>query len=117
MSRERQKVSDNWPAARREEVKPRLFVSRDGHERGSGERNPEIRHGRDGGNLQTSDILRRCKAPPPLSMTNFQPAEPPCADPHARWCGRGRAVRPPSIPIRSEPLISPDRRHPDLKVE
>jgi hypothetical protein len=26
-------------------------------------------------------------------------AEPPCADPHARWCGRGRAVRLPPIPI------------------
>src|ERR1044072_1597959 len=28
-----------------------------------------------------------------------QLAEPPCAEPHARWCGRGRAVRLPPIPI------------------
>jgi hypothetical protein len=26
-------------------------------------------------------------------------AEPPCADPHARWCGRGVAARLPPIPI------------------
>src|SRR6185312_7604867 len=24
-----------------------------------------------------------------------QPAEPPDADPHVRWCGRGEAARPP----------------------
>jgi hypothetical protein len=29
-----------------------------------------------------------------------QPAEPPDADPHVRWCGRGEAVRLPPIPIR-----------------
>jgi RNA-directed DNA polymerase len=28
-----------------------------------------------------------------------QPAEPPDADPHVRWCGRGGAVRLPPIPI------------------
>ena len=28
-----------------------------------------------------------------------QPAEPPDADPHVRWCGRGEAARLPPIPI------------------
>ncbi len=28
-----------------------------------------------------------------------EPAEPPDADPHVRWCGRGGAVRLPPIPI------------------
>ena len=27
------------------------------------------------------------------------PAEPPCTDPYARWCGRGGAARPPPIPV------------------
>jgi hypothetical protein len=26
--------------------------------------------------------------------------EPPDADPHVLWCGRGRAVRPSPIPIK-----------------
>src|SRR4051794_37386727 len=29
-----------------------------------------------------------------------QPAEPPYADPHVRWCGRCGAAKPPPIPIR-----------------
>src|SRR5947208_16196615 len=39
-------------------------------------------------------------------------AEPPCADPHARWCGRGRAVRLPPIPIEGAraPRPAPRRR-------
>ena len=32
-----------------------------------------------------------------------QPAEPPDADPHVRWCGRGGAVRLPPIPILRMP--------------
>jgi hypothetical protein len=31
--------------------------------------------------------------------------EPPDADPHVRWCGRGGAVRPPPIPI--DAILSP----------
>ena len=30
---------------------------------------------------------------------NVHPAEPPCTDPYARWCGRGGAARLPPIPI------------------
>jgi len=33
-----------------------------------------------------------------------QPAEPPDADPHVRWCGRGVVARLPSIPIPVCPL-------------
>ena len=43
---------------------------------------------------------------PPVSSTqainawgDTQPTEPPCTDPYARWCGRGRAARPAPIPI------------------
>jgi len=33
-----------------------------------------------------------------------QPAEPPYADPHVRWCGRGGRVIVPPIPMpRFEP--------------
>ncbi len=32
-----------------------------------------------------------------------QPAEPPDADPHVRWCGRGGAVRLSPIPIKTVP--------------
>jgi len=37
---------------------------------------------------------------PAETEVTAQPAEPPCADPHAWWCGRGGAVRPPPIPMR-----------------
>src|SRR5271154_3108804 len=35
----------------------------------------------------------------PRAQQTDQSAEPPCTDPYARWCGRGGAVRLPSIPI------------------
>jgi len=43
--------------------------------------------------------------------TNLQPlpaqvTEPPYADPHVRWCGRGGAARLPPIPIASTPPIA-----------
>src|SRR6202011_2035216 len=34
-----------------------------------------------------------------VAGVNAQPAEPPCTDPYARWCGRGGAARLPPIPI------------------
>ena len=45
-----------------------------------------------------------------------QPAEPPDADPHVRWCGRGEAARLPPIPIcasriRSSAHQSASARH------
>jgi hypothetical protein len=48
--------------------------------------------------------LGAAKPPSAKSETNFRPslaqvAEPPYADPHVRWCGRGGAVRLPPIPI------------------
>ena len=36
-----------------------------------------------------------------------QPAEPPYADPHVRWCGRGGAARLPPIPIGRSRLGEP----------
>jgi len=33
------------------------------------------------------------------SLTQAQLAEPPYADPHVRWCGRGEQVTAPPIPI------------------
>jgi len=36
--------------------------------------------------------------------------EPPCTDPYARWCGRGRAARPAPIPIRGVARVF--ERHP-----
>src|SRR2546425_11700846 len=34
-----------------------------------------------------------------------QPAEPPYADPHVRWCGRGGQATVPPIPIGDEPCV------------
>src|SRR5512145_1541527 len=52
-------------------------------------------------------------AKPPLakSEANLRPSpaqvtEPPYADPHVRWCGRGGAARLPPIPIRRRGLLS-----------
>ena len=49
--------------------------------------------------------LGAAKPPSAKSETNPQPspaqvAEPPYADPHVRWCGRGGAARLPPIPIK-----------------
>src|SRR5436309_13760978 len=48
--------------------------------------------------------LGAAKPPSAKSETNLRPSpaqvtEPPYADPHVRWCGRGGAVRLPPIPI------------------
>ena len=48
--------------------------------------------------------LGAAKPPSAKSETNLRPslaqvAEPPYADPHVRWCGRGGAARLPPIPI------------------
>jgi hypothetical protein len=37
-----------------------------------------------------------------LGLPSLAPAEPPCTDPYARWCGRGGAVRRLPIPIRGK---------------
>src|SRR6185436_12916534 len=51
-----------------------------------------------------------------LQPLRAQSAEPPDADPHVRWCGRGGAVRPPPIPIAQEVpphgQPTPDRSQP-----
>lgn len=36
-----------------------------------------------------------------LTFISNPKLEPPDADPHVRWCGRGGAVRLPPIPIKS----------------
>src|SRR5438270_3092651 len=48
--------------------------------------------------------LGAAKPPSAKGETNLRPspaqvAEPPYADPHVRWCGRGGAARLPPIPI------------------
>src|SRR6266576_5373934 len=48
--------------------------------------------------------LEAAKPPSAKGETNLRPSpaqvtEPPYADPHVRWCGRGRAARLPPIPI------------------
>src|ERR1019366_8049579 len=48
--------------------------------------------------------LGAAKPPSAKGETNLRPSraqvtEPPDADPHVRWCGRGGAVRLPPIPI------------------
>src|SRR5438093_10436532 len=48
--------------------------------------------------------LGAAKPPSAKSETNLRPSpaqvtEPPYADPHVRWCGRGGAARLPPIPI------------------
>src|ERR1700683_3761959 len=53
--------------------------------------------------------LGAAKPPSAKSDTNLRPlqaqvAEPPDADPHVRWCGRGGAARLPPIPISRQPL-------------
>ena len=40
-----------------------------------------------------------------------QPAEPPDADPHVRWCGRGGVVRLPPISILDPVAYFPQVRH------
>ena len=44
------------------------------------------------GSLGSKEILHAVS-------TSSHLTEPPDADPHVRWCGRGRAVRPSPIPI------------------
>jgi hypothetical protein len=34
-----------------------------------------------------------------VEITDVQTNEPPYADPHVRWCGRGEAAKLPPIPI------------------
>jgi hypothetical protein len=34
-----------------------------------------------------------------MTLLKLNLVEPPCADPYARWCGRGGAVKRPPIPI------------------
>ena len=51
--------------------------------------------------------LGAAKPPSAKGETNLRPslaqvAEPPDADPHVRWCGRGGAVRLPPIPMCAE---------------
>src|SRR6266481_4413164 len=41
-----------------------------------------------------------------LRLSSAQVMEPPYADPHVRWCGRGGAVRLPPIPISKCPSRS-----------
>src|SRR6266513_6233040 len=48
--------------------------------------------------------LEAAKPPSAKGETNLRPSpaqvtEPPYADPHVRWCGRGGAARLPPIPI------------------
>ena len=45
------------------------------------------------------------------SEQNF--VEPPCTDPYARWCGRGRSARTAPIPIRAVKRVC--ERHPREK--
>src|SRR5437660_5436919 len=47
---------------------------------------------------RTAECILRLTGPT-TSLATGLTAEPPCADPHARWCGRGRAARLPPIPI------------------
>jgi hypothetical protein len=76
---QRQKTQTDWPARTSEWVKPGRSAT--------GSELPLAKH--EVADLVETRILS-------LGFT----AEPPCADPHARWCGRGRAVRLPPIPIR-----------------
>jgi hypothetical protein len=50
----------------------------------------------------TERLLRLARASEIGRAVNPQPAEPPCTDPYARWCGRGGAARLPPIPIARE---------------
>ena len=46
-----------------------------------------------------------------VPMVLAQLLEPPCMDPHARWCGRGGTARLPPIPIAAPLCIGPSRRY------
>ena len=35
-----------------------------------------------------------------MAAARFNDLEPPCTDPYARWCGRGRRVTAAPMPIR-----------------
>src|SRR5712692_977995 len=45
---------------------------------------------------------------PSLRPARASIAEPPCTDPYARWCGRGRRVQPPPLcrSIKGDPMKS-----------
>ena len=49
------------------------------------------------GNLRAAKPLRRTRLEPPARRA--QVTEPPYADPHVRWCGRGEQATAPPIPI------------------
>src|SRR5947208_13324107 len=68
------------------------------------ERMGEARRAEEKGNESSmaeyeSESLAERKGRTRSTLPSGLTAEPPCADPHARWCGRGRAVRLPPIPI------------------
>src|SRR6266404_4890221 len=44
-------------------------------------------------------VLRLARPPSSGRYGAAQPAEPPDADPHVRWCGRGARVTAPPMPI------------------
>jgi hypothetical protein len=76
-----------------------------------------LRSGRESGRQRTCTAAANgfagtpyCAAPCLLDslgiprLTAAQQLNPPDADPHVRWCGRGEAVRLPPIPIGCAPL-------------
>jgi len=75
---QRQKIQTDWPVRTIETVKPGRLAR--------GSESSLARH--EAANLVETRIIS-------LGFT----AEPPCTDPYARWCGRGRAARLPPIPI------------------
>ncbi len=71
-----------------------------------------------GGRGEAPEATPEGTEPQPVTRTTESPAdtkqlswllgrmlnriEPPCTDPYARWCGRGRAARPSPIPMCAE---------------